>query len=80
VTAYHLCALDLPWHSRVTDGTAALAHDTQQPVDIFEVCPKLNPALGKLIMQCMAPRPEKRPESIEQILKTLRTVEQDEEP
>jgi serine/threonine-protein kinase len=80
VTAYHLCALDLPWHSRVTDGTAALAHDTQQPIDIFEVCPKLNPALGKLIMQCMEPRPEKRPESIEQILKSLRTVEQDEEP
>jgi serine/threonine-protein kinase len=80
VTAYHLCALDLPWPVRETTGMAALAHDTQQPNDIFEYCPTLERRLGKLIMQCMEPRPEKRPESVEQIVRTLRTIYQDEEP
>ncbi len=79
VTAYHLCALDLPWPVRETTGVAALAHDTQQPTDIFEKCPRLNRQLGKLIMQCMAVAVEKRPESAEQILRSLRNVEQDEE-
>ncbi len=79
VTAYHLCALELPWPVKETTGVAALAHDTQQPADIFEKCPRLNRQLGKLIMQCMEPSPDKRPESAEQILRTLRNVEKDEE-
>jgi eukaryotic-like serine/threonine-protein kinase len=78
VTAYYLCALDLPWPVRETTGIAALAHDTQAPTDIFEYCPRLNRRLGKLIMQCMSVRPEDRPESAE-LLRQLRLVEQDEE-
>jgi serine/threonine-protein kinase len=79
VTAYHLCALDLPWPVRETTGVAALAHDTQTPADIFEKCPRLNRQLGKVIMQCMSAAPDKRPESAEQVLRLLRNVEQDEE-
>lgn len=79
VTAYHLCALELPWPVRTTTGEAALAHDTQLPTDIFERCPNLNRQLGKTIMQCMQVKPDHRPESFEQILRQLRTVEQDEE-
>jgi serine/threonine-protein kinase len=79
VTAYHLCALELPWPVRETTGVAALAHDTQVPTDIFNYCPKLHKQLGKLIMQCIAPQPEKRPQSTEQIVKSLRSVSGDEE-
>ncbi|MBW3600002.1 MAG: serine/threonine protein kinase, partial [Planctomycetes bacterium] len=79
VTAYYLCAFELPWPVRETTGVAALAHDTEPPADIFRYCPRLNQQLGQTIMQCMADRPEKRPESAEQILRQLRTVEQDEE-
>jgi serine/threonine protein kinase len=79
VTAYHLCALELPWPVRETTGVAALAHDTQAPTDIFHYCPNLNKQLGKLIMQCIAPKPDKRPQSAEQIVKSLRNVSGDEE-
>jgi serine/threonine-protein kinase len=79
VTAYHLCALELPWPAKDATGMAALAHDTQEPTDVFKYCENLNKQLGKLIMQCMAPQPEKRPESAEQIVRVLRGIQQDEE-
>ena len=77
VTAYYLCAFEMPWPAGDTTGKAAMVHDSP-PTDIFRYCPGLHPQLGKVIMQCMADKPEKRPESAEQIVRMLRNVERDE--
>ncbi len=77
VTAYQLCAFDLPWPTQDVSGKAAVAHDTKQPVDIFAVCPRLNRKLGETIMQCIEPDPDKRPQTAEAIVYTLSNVTSD---
>ena len=46
VTVYQLCALELPWPSQDVTGKAAMLHDTKAPVNLLDVCPKLNPKLA----------------------------------
>lgn len=79
VTAYQLCAFELPWPTADVTGKAAVAHDTKQPVDIFSVCPRLNRRLGETIMQCLEADPNKRPPTSEAIVYALQQVNRDEE-
>jgi serine/threonine-protein kinase len=79
VTAYQLCAFELPWPTADVTGKAAVAHDTKQPVDIFAVCPRLNRKLGETIMQCIEPDPDKRPQTADAIVYALRNVTSDDE-
>jgi serine/threonine-protein kinase len=72
VTAYQLCALELPWPTQDVTGKAAMLHDTQPPVDIREVCPQLNASLGKLIMQCLHVQPSDRPQTIDDVKRALK--------
>ena len=74
MTAYQLCALELPWPTQDVTGKAAMLHDTQQPVDILEACPKLDPKLGSLIMKCLQVQPSSRPQSIDEIKRTLKAI------
>ena len=74
VTAYQVCALDLPWPSQDVTGKAAMLHDTKQPVDLLEVCPKLDPKLAKLIMECLSVQPSERPSSTDEFLRALTGV------
>jgi serine/threonine-protein kinase len=75
VTAYELCAFELPW-PRGT-GVAAMTHGTQEPADIRQFCPNIDRRLELAISACLEPAPEKRPESMEEFLKMIKGVEQE---
>ncbi|MCA9167004.1 MAG: serine/threonine protein kinase [Planctomycetales bacterium] len=74
-TCYQLCTFELPWPSQDTTGKAAMLHDSKQPVDILTVRPDLNPKLARLIMDCLATQPEKRPRSTDDFLRVLSSVQ-----
>lgn len=74
VTFYQMCTGELPWPSQDTTGKAAMLHDTKEPAPILTVCPTLNPKLAALIMQCMATRPEARPQSTDEMLRALSNI------
>jgi serine/threonine-protein kinase len=78
VSAYRLLTWEFPWPSSETSGKAALAHDTDEPRDIFQYRPKLNRTLGAAIMKCIEPEPGNRPESAEQFLTMIRRVTSEE--
>lgn len=73
VTAYELCAFDLPW-PRGT-GAAAMAHGSMEPADLRKFCPKIDPRLEKAIYACLDPEPDKRPASLDEFLKLIKGVE-----
>jgi len=77
VTAYELCAGDLPW-PRGT-GKEAMSHAHVEPTDIFKFCPMLNPRLAAAITMCLDVKPENRPESIEAFLGMFRGVEREDD-
>jgi serine/threonine-protein kinase len=74
VSAYELLTFEVPWPHAEATGQGALAHDTQEPVSILERRPGLNKMLAAAITACMAPRPEKRPESMADFLRRIRIV------
>ncbi len=74
VTCYQLCTGDFPWPGTDVTGTGALSHDTAPPEAILKKAPKLNKSLAKLIMQCIEPDPNARPQTAEAIVKQLRTI------
>ncbi|MBM4000663.1 MAG: serine/threonine protein kinase [Planctomycetes bacterium] len=79
VTAYQVCAFELPWPIGETSGLAALAHDTHAPRDIHEYYPKLNATVARAIMKCIEPDPKNRFASIDQFLQAIRKVDRDED-
>ncbi|MCO6456079.1 MAG: serine/threonine protein kinase [Pirellulaceae bacterium] len=79
VTAYHVCACQLPWPSGDATGQAALTHDTLPPIEILEFRPTLNRKLGRLIMRCMKANPNDRPQTMEQVVRDLRQIAGDDE-
>lgn len=74
VTCYQLCTGDFPWPGTDVTGTGALSHDTSPPEPILKKMPKLNKALAKLIMQCIEPDPNARPQTVEAIVKQLKAI------
>ncbi|TWU62425.1 serine/threonine protein kinase [Crateriforma conspicua] len=74
VTCYCLCTMQHPWQGEVVTGKAALQHDTTEPTPILERAPDLDPKLARLIMHALQPSVEKRVQSIDQFLATLRTI------
>jgi serine/threonine-protein kinase len=78
VTAYSLCAFELPW-SGGTSGKAAMSHDTKEPVDIRVRRPQINSRLAQAIMKCLEPAPENRPPDIESFLKLIAGVQQEDQ-
>lgn len=75
VAAYELLAFQLPWPDAESTGRGALSHDTQKPVPLQEVRPNLNKTLANAIADCMAPKRDDRPESMEAFLQRIRKVE-----
>jgi serine/threonine protein kinase len=72
VTAYELCAFELPWPRGA--GLAAMAHGSQEPTDILKFCPMIDQRLQKAIYACLEPAPEKRPASMDDFLKMIKDV------
>ena len=76
-TAYELLTKQLPWE-RGTDGLAAMQHAQHAPKHIHEYRPKLNEPLAAAIMKCVQQNPERRCRSIDEFLKMIRDVKQEE--
>jgi serine/threonine-protein kinase len=74
VTAYELCAHQLPWQGG-TDGKAALSHDSEEPTPIETYRPTIDPRLAKAIMRCLAPNPDLRPQTMENFLQLIKPIE-----
>ena len=74
VTAYEMCAFELPWPSGNT-GMAAMAHN-RPPTDIHVYCPNIHPELAKALHACIEPEPKERCPSIAEFLKRIRNVRQ----
>ncbi|PHR92068.1 MAG: protein kinase [Blastopirellula sp.] len=74
VTAFRLCAYELPWPVGEGTGLAALNHDSMPPKDIFELCPGINETLGKAIMSCIEQDPNNRPDSVTAFKNLIRDV------
>jgi serine/threonine protein kinase len=74
VSAYQLCALQLPWPGSDASGRAAMLHDTVEPIPLLEARPDLNPALAKLIMRCLSVDPDRRPQTADEIAKAVMPI------
>ncbi len=76
VTAYEMFTYDLPWERGAT-GQAAMQHANFEPKDIARARPTIHPTLGKAIMKCIARNPVDRFASMDDFLKAIKGVEQD---
>lgn len=74
VSCYCLCTFEFPWQTALTNGRAALNHDTTPPKDILGYRPDLDPRLAKAIMQAMNPKLEERTASLEIFLRQIQAV------
>ncbi len=77
MTAYQLCAFELPWPVSDKPALSALSYDTTAPVDLREYCPQLHPQLAAAIMQCLSPDPNKRPQTGGDFLRLVREATSD---
>ncbi len=75
VSCYQLLTFEFPWPGGETSGLAALNHDTSNPRNILDKRPDLNPTLAGMIMQCVQPNPDDRVPTMEQFVKTLRSID-----
>jgi eukaryotic-like serine/threonine-protein kinase len=74
VSCYSLCTFEFPWQTSLTNGRAALHHDSDPPRDILAYRPDLDPRLARAIMQAMHPRVEARTASMEVFLRQIQAV------
>ena len=79
VAAYELLTFQLPWPEAEATGRGALSHDTQKPVPLLDLRPNLNKTLAAAITDCLAPKRDDRPESMNAFLKRIRKVETEED-
>jgi len=75
VTAYEMCAFELPWPRGAT-GAAAMTHE-QPPIDIRQHCRKIDPALARAIHACIESEVAHRCPSMEAFLQLIRDVPED---
>jgi serine/threonine protein kinase len=79
VSAYEVCASELPWQ-RGTDAQAAMQHDTQPPTDLRRYRPNVNAKLAEAITWCIERDPVRRCPSMEEFLKKIRGVTHEDDP
>lgn len=77
VTAYELCAFELPWPSGV-DGRAALSHD-KPPRDIRTFRPQIDPRLARAIHACIEPDLDRRCPSMARFLQMIQDIEHEDQ-
>jgi len=79
VTAYELLTYQLPWPDAEATGRGALSHDTVSPVPLSEVRPNINRFLANAVTDCLAPRADDRPRTMDVFLRRIRSVRAEEE-
>ena len=77
VSAYQMWSFEFPWPSTDTTGRGALQHDSKPPEPIENKCPDINPVIAKLIMQCIHPDANQRPQTAEAVARALKNVTSD---
>lgn len=80
MTAYHLCAFELPWPVSDKPAMSALAYSATAPENILTYVPQLNHILARTIMQCLSPAPSQRPQTGGEFARMIRDVQSDNEP
>ncbi|MCA9105049.1 MAG: serine/threonine protein kinase [Planctomycetales bacterium] len=76
VTYYRLLSGEHPWSAGGdTSGMAALQHDTHPPTELLKVRPDVDPRIAKVVMQCLESDREKRPESADVVVRSLKGIE-----
>ncbi|MBC8352291.1 MAG: serine/threonine protein kinase [Planctomycetes bacterium] len=80
MTAYQLCAFELPWPVSDKPAMSALAYSATPPEDLLRYAPQLNNTLAQAIMQCLSPSPNQRPQTGGEFVRMIREVESDNEP
>ncbi len=76
VTAYEMFTYELPWERGAT-GQAAMQHANFDPKDITRSRPNIHPTMAKTIMKCIARNPVDRFATMDDFLKAIKGVEQD---
>lgn len=74
VSCYSLCTFDFPWQAAVTNGRAALHHDSVPPKELLESRSDIDPRLARAIMQAMHPQVSERTASLDLFLKQIQAV------
>jgi eukaryotic-like serine/threonine-protein kinase len=70
---YEMFSFELPW-PRGADGLAAMSHGVIQIPPLSGHCPWVHPDIEAVIVECLAAEPEKRPRSMDQIVKRLKRL------
>ncbi len=73
VTAYELCAFCLPWDVG-TDGQAAITRSSVPPTPIIQARPDIDPQLASTIMSCLETKPDRRPATMQDVLRQISKV------
>jgi serine/threonine-protein kinase len=73
VTAYEMLTARVPFLGRTTQATLA-AHVLEMPEPIERLRPVIPPALGALVMSCLAKRPADRPQAASDVLNSLDAI------
>jgi serine/threonine-protein kinase len=73
VMAYEMLTARVPFLGRTTQATLA-AHVLEAPEPIDRLRPIIPPALGALVMSCLAKRPADRPQGAADVLNTLDAI------
>jgi serine/threonine-protein kinase len=79
VTAFEVCANDLPWPRGAT-GLDAMKHGLTEPTDIRTLRPKINERLARAIHECLHPNASQRLESMQRFLGLIKDVESEDSP
>lgn len=74
VSIYQLLTFELPWPVGDASALAAMSHDTSGAKNILDYRPDLNKNLAAAVMQCIQSDPQKRIQSMEQVVSTLRPI------
>ena len=72
--AYELLTGTTPFHGRPPHAVLS-AHLAEQPAPIGERVPNLPPALATLVMKCLAKNPGDRPQTAEELVRTLDRID-----
>lgn len=73
VSMYELFTFELPWPGGA-DGLAAMSHGQTTPDPIEKLYPTIHPELNQAIMKCMASDPKDRFNSVDELLKSIRSL------
>ena len=75
VSMYEMFSFELPWQRGSGDGLAAMNHGQSDPTPLTKYCPKLHPIVDQVISKCLMPEPEKRLQSMKELLTAISSLQ-----